>query len=133
MTLFAWFLIYFWNMLSCICIVLSCFHVVCLCLFGFLVFILYVFQNRKRKIRRKRNTKAVCVCVCWYLCTFDGNWNKVSKLCISCTLDEHLNAQLSKWALWLVFVMWTIKSISYISCSYNSFWWEGLENTKRKA
>ena len=32
-----------------------------------------------------------------------------SKLCISCSLDEHLNAQLSKWALWLVFVMSTIK------------------------
>ena len=32
-----------------------------------------------------------------------------SKLCIFCSLDEHLNAQLSKWALWLVFMMSTIK------------------------
>ena len=30
---------------------------------------------------------------------------KFSKLCISYSLDEHLYAQLSKWALWLVFVM----------------------------
>ena len=34
---------------------------------------------------------------------------KFSKLCISCTLDEHLYAQLSKWALWLLFVMNKIK------------------------
>ena len=58
---------------------------------------------------------------------------KFSKLCISCSLDEHLNAQLSKWALWLVFVMSTIKIVSYISYSYHSSWREGLENPKRKA
>ena len=34
---------------------------------------------------------------------------KFSKLCIFCNLDEHLNAQLSKWALWLMFVISTIK------------------------
>ena len=28
-----------------------------------------------------------------------------SKLYISCSLDEHLYAQLTKWALWLLFVM----------------------------
>ena len=28
-----------------------------------------------------------------------------SKLCIFCSLDKHLYAQLSKWALWLLFVM----------------------------
>ena len=30
---------------------------------------------------------------------------KFSKLCIFCNLDEHLYTQLSKWALWLLFVM----------------------------
>ena len=35
--------------------------------------------------------------------------SKFSKLCIFCNLNEHLFAQLSKWALWLVFVMSTIK------------------------
>ena len=34
---------------------------------------------------------------------------KFSKLCIFCNLDEHLYAQLSKWVLWLVFVMSKIK------------------------
>ena len=34
---------------------------------------------------------------------------KFSKLCIFFNLDEHLYAQLSKWALWLVFVMSKIK------------------------
>ena len=34
---------------------------------------------------------------------------KYSKLCIFCSLDEHLYAQLSKWILWLVFVMSMIK------------------------
>ena len=37
----------------------------------------------------------MCVCVYWYLCTLDGFWNKVSQLCITCSLDEHLYAQLS--------------------------------------
>ena len=44
---------------------------------------------------------------------------KFSKLCISRSLDEHLNAQLSKWALWLVFVMSTIEIVSYISLAFN--------------
>ena len=30
---------------------------------------------------------------------------KFSKLCVFCSLDVYLYAQLSKWALWLVFVM----------------------------
>ena len=34
---------------------------------------------------------------------------KFSKLCIICNLDEHLYEQLSKWALWLLFMMSKIK------------------------
>ena len=34
---------------------------------------------------------------------------KFSKLCIFFSLDEHLYAQLSEWALWLVFVMSKVK------------------------
>ena len=34
---------------------------------------------------------------------------KFSKLYIFCSLDKHLYVQLSKWALWLVFVMSKIK------------------------
>ena len=48
----------------------------------------------------------VCIgtCVPWMAIEI-----KFSKLCIVCSLDEHLYAQLSKWALWLVFVMSKIK------------------------
>ena len=45
---------------------------------------------------------------------------KFSKLCISYNLDEHLNAQLNKWALWLVFVMNKIK-LSLISHTHITF------------
>ena len=38
---------------------------------------------------------------------------KFSKLCIFCSLDEYLYAQLSKWALWLLFVMSKIE-LSFI-------------------
>ena len=38
---------------------------------------------------------------------------KFSKFCIFCSLDEHLYAQLSKWALWLLFVMSKIE-LSFI-------------------
>ena len=34
---------------------------------------------------------------------------KFSKLCIFSSLDEHLYVKLSKWVLWLVFVMSKIK------------------------
>ena len=34
---------------------------------------------------------------------------KLSKLCISYSLDDHLYAQLSKWPKWLLFVMSKIK------------------------
>ena len=57
---------------------------------------------------------------------------KFSKIYIFYSLDKHLYAQLSKWALWLVFVMSTIKIISYISYSYHSFLQERLENPKKK-
>ena len=83
----------------------SCFHafasffhasmIVCLFLFGCLVFILFVFQNKKSK-KKKKHKNSVCyvyigTCVRWMAIE-----TKFSKLCISCNLDEHLNAQLSK-------------------------------------
>ena len=77
-------------------------------LFGYFSVLLY-FVFHIKKIENQKNTKTVCVCVHWYLCTLDDHW-KFSKLCIFCNLNEHLNAQLSKWALWLVFVMTKIKS-----------------------
>ena len=88
-------------------------HIVLLLLL--LLFSLYfvLFSKWKKEKKNQKNIKIVCVCIYWYLCTLDSHWNKVSK-CISCNLDGHLNAQLSKWNLWLVFVMSKIK-LSLIS------------------
>ena len=58
---------------------------------------------------------------------------KFSKFCIFCNLDEHLYAQLSKWALWLVFVTSKIKLSLILNTHITLFWWEGLKNPKRKA
>ena len=60
-------------------------------------------------MKNQKNTKTVCfvyigTCVPWMAIE-----TKFSKLCFSCSLDEHLYAQLSKWALWLLFVMSKIK------------------------
>ena len=49
---------------------------------------------------------------------------KFSKLCISCSLDEHLYAQLSKWALWLLFVMSKINYLLYLT--FISFFFMGM-------
>ena len=105
------FLHYFFVLLSCFWVSLVlCF--VCFFMFLFVCFqfcFIFFFIKKKKKLKNQKNTKIVCVCVHWYLCTLDGHWNKVSYLCIFCNLDEHLNAQLNKWALWLVFVMSKIK------------------------
>ena len=96
-------------MLSCIYIFLSCFHVICLFLFGCLVFILFCFKKKKIKKEKKKYKNSVCfvyigTCVPWMAIE-----TKFSKLCIFYSLKKHLYAQLSKWALWLVFMMSKIK------------------------
>ena len=74
----------------------------------FFSFVYFVFQ--KKKIEKLEKYKSsVCfvyfsTCVPWMAIE-----TKFSKLCIICNLDEHLYAQLSKWALWLLFVMSKIK------------------------
>ena len=44
-----------------------------------------------------------------------------SKLRIVCSLDEHPYAQLSKWALWLLFVMSKIKLSLILNTSITFF------------
>ena len=82
-------------------------------LFGyFSVFDLFFFffTKIKKKIEKSEKYKnSVCfvyfgTCVPWMVIE-----TKSSKLCIICSLDEHLYAQLSKWALWLSLVMSKIK------------------------
>ena len=66
----------------------------------------FLFLPVKKKIEKsEKNTKTVCfvyigTCVPWMAIE-----TKFSKLCIVCNLDEHPYAQLSKWALLLLFVM----------------------------
>ena len=75
----------------CICIFLLCFHIVCLFLFGCLDFILFCFQNKnkKEKLEKYKNNVFVYIgiCVPWMAIK-----TKFSKLCIVCSLDEHLYA-----------------------------------------
>ena len=79
-------------------------------------FVYFVFDIKiKIKIIEKseKYKNGVCyvyigTCVSWMAIE-----TKFSKLCISCSLDEHLYAQLSKWVLWLLFVMSKIE-LSFI-------------------
>ena len=72
-------------------------------------------------MKNQKNTKnSVCfmyigTCVPWMAIE-----TKFSKLCISCSLNEHLYAQLSKSALWLLFVMSKIK-LSFVLNTHITF------------
>ena len=113
------FLSTFEIMLSCICIFLSCLHAYasffllsygCLFLFGYFSILFYFVFHIIFFKKNQKNTKTVCV-LCTLVLVYLG-WSLnffFSNLCISCNLDEHLYAQLSKWALWLLFVMSKIK------------------------
>ena len=65
----------------------------------------FVFDIKIKIEKSEKYKNSVCfvfigTCVSWIAIE-----TKFSKLCISCSLDEHLYAQLSKWALCLLFVM----------------------------
>ena len=78
------------------------------------------FQNKIKNWKIKKIQKQ-CVfvyigtCVPWM--AIETNF---SKLCIFCSLDEHLYAQLCKWALWLLFVMSKIK-LSFVLNTHITF------------
>ena len=76
----------------------------------FLFYFILIFIKNKNKIWKIRKIQKQCVFV--YIGTYVP-WmsieTKFSKLFIFCSLNEHLYAQLSKWVLWLVFVMSKIK------------------------
>ena len=67
------------------------------------VYIKICEENKKQKDKKNEKSEKyknsecfvyIGTCVLWM--TIE---TKFSKLCISCSLDEHLYAQLSKWAL----------------------------------
>ena len=73
----------------------------------FLVLLYFVFHKIKWKIRKIQKQCVfvyIGTCVPWMAIEI-----KFSKLCIFCNLDEYFYAQLSMWALWLVFLMSKIK------------------------
>ena len=81
------------------------------CFFSVLFCFVFFFHLKiKKKLKNQKKYKNnVCfvyigTCVPWMAIE-----TIFSKLCIICTLDKHLYAQLSKWALWLLFVMSKIK------------------------
>ena len=88
---------------------LLCLTYFCLFIFSFSLFC-FLYKNFLKKFEKTEKYKnSVCyvyigTCVPWMAIE-----TKFSKLCIVCSLDEHLYAQLSKWALWLLFVMSKIK------------------------
>ena len=102
--------------LFCVCITyVFCFQVLSqssyLCFCCLICFCCFVFHIKiKKKIEKSEKYKnSVCfvyigTCLPWIAIE-----TKFSKLCIICCLDEHLYAQLSKWALWLLFVISKIK------------------------
>ena len=84
---------------------LSCCLPIFVWLFGFFFFF-FNNKNKKKNSEKYKNNVFVYIGTCVLWMTIEINF---SKLCIFCNLDEHLYAQLSKWALWLVFVMSKIK------------------------
>ena len=114
--------------------------VLCFALFNmflfvyFAVLVYFVFNIKIKKNEKSEKYKnSVCfvyisTCVPWMAIE-----TKFSKLCIVWSLDEHPYAQLSKWALWLLFVMSKIELSLILKHSYHSFLQEGLKNPERKA
>ena len=107
----------------------------CLTYFFFLLFFsfaLFCFSYKKNE-KWKKYKNNVCyvyigTCVPWMAIE-----TKFSKLCISCSLDEHLYAWLSKWALWLLFVISKIKLSLVLNTRITLFYGNDQKNPKRKA
>ena len=83
-------------------------------LFGyFSVLLCFVFHIKIKKKNWKKKSEKYKNSVCFVYIGTCVPWmaikTKSSKLCIICSLDEHLYAQLSKWDIWLLLVMSKIK------------------------
>ena len=76
----------------------------------FLDFALFCFHKNKIKIEKSEKYKNnVCFVYIGTYVPWMTIETKFFKLYIFCSLDDRLYAQLSKWALWLSFVMSKIK------------------------
>ena len=65
-----------------------------------------IFFKKREKSEKYKNSVFVYFGTCVPWMAIEINF---SKLCIFYSLDEHLYAQRSKWALWLMFVMSKVK------------------------
>ena len=63
-------------------------------------------EKKKKKKQKQKQSMSVYIGTCAPWMAIE---TKFSKFCIFCSLDEYLYVQLSKWALWLMFVMSKIK------------------------
>ena len=81
-----------------------CFSLLNIFLFVVFSFIYFCFSYKKIEKSEKYKNSVCFVYIGTYV-PWMAIETKFSKLCIFCSLDEHLYAQLSKWALWLLFVM----------------------------
>ena len=99
------FALLFWVSLVLCFALFNMFLFVCFSIL-FIFFLIKKIKNWKKKIKNKNSVWFV------YIGTYVP-WiaieTKFSKLRIFCNLDKHLYAQLSKWVLWLLFVMSKIK------------------------
>ena len=88
---------------------MHCFFLLNMFLFVYFSVLPY-FAFIKKKNWKIRKIQKQCVfvyigtCVPWLAIEI-----KIFKLCIFCNLNEHLYAQLSKWVLWLMFMMSKVK------------------------
>ena len=71
--------------------------------------ILFIFLIKKKIEKSEKYKNSVCFVYIGTYVPWMAIEIKFSKLCIFCNLDEYLYAQLSKWVLWLMFVMSKIK------------------------
>ena len=119
LSLFVFFFCFFVFVFLVFCITcVFCFYFesvsfLCFALFNMFFcfqFCLFCFDIKIKKIEKSEKYKnSVCfvyigTCVPWMAIKIN-----FSKLCISCSLDEHLFVQLCKWVLWPLIVMSKIK------------------------
>ena len=113
-------LFFFWVSL----VLLFCLTCFCCFFFGVFYFVFHIKIEKKLKNQKKKKYKNsvfvyIGICVSWMVIE-----TKFLKLCISCSLDDHLYAQLSKRTSWLLFVMSKIKLSLVLNTHITLFDWE---------
>ena len=113
------FITFFYLLVLVCCITcVFCFYfwfslVLCFVLFNIFLFVYFQFLVNFFKFKKNEKSEKYKNSMCFVYIGTCVPWmaieTKFSKLCISCSIDQHLYAQLSKWALWLLFVMSKIK------------------------